>query len=246
MLLSVKNLSASIEDVSILNNLSLNINEGEVHAIMGPNGSGKSTLSNILAGKEDYSITGGEVKFKDNNIFDLDIETRAQKGLFLAFQYPVEIPGVNITPFLQAAVNSKLKEQGKDEVDTLTFVKNLKETAKKLGFSVDMLKRAVNDGFSGGEKKRFEILQMSILKPQLSILDETDSGLDIDALKIVTEGVNNLRNESSSFLIITHYERLLNYITPDHVHVMVKGKIVKSGDKSIAQQIEKNGYKDFV
>ena len=238
-------MSVSIEDKEILNNLSLDIKEGEVHAIMGPNGSGKSTLSNILAGKEEYNITSGEIQFKDKNLFDLNIEERSHEGLFLAFQYPVSIPGVNITPFLQAAVNSKLKAEGKEEVDALTFAKKLRETANQLGFSNDMLKRSVNDGFSGGEKKRFEILQMSILKPRLSILDETDSGLDIDALKIVTEGVNNLRSTTSSFLIITHYQRLLDQIAPDYVHVISNGKIVKSGDKSIAEQIELSGYKQF-
>ena len=245
MLLSIKNLSVSIEDKKILNNLSLEINEGEVHAIMGPNGSGKSTLSNVLAGNEEYNITSGEIKFKDKNIFDLNIEERAQKGLFLAFQYPISVPGVNITPFLQAAMNSQLKANGREEVDALTFAKKLRETANQLGFSKDILKRSVNEGFSGGEKKRFEILQMSILKPQLSILDETDSGLDIDALKIVTEGVNNLRSKTSSFLIITHYQRLLDQISPDYVHVITNGKIVKSGDISIAEQIENSGYKSF-
>jgi len=245
MLLSIKNLSVSIENEKILDNLSLEINEGEVHAIMGPNGSGKSTLSNVLAGSEEYNITSGEIKFKDKNIFDLNIEERAQEGLFLAFQYPVAIPGVNITPFLQAAMNSKLKANGEKEVDALTFAKRLRETANQLGFSKDVLRRAVNEGFSGGEKKRFEVLQMSILKPQLSILDETDSGLDIDALKIVTKGVNNLRNKTSSFLIITHYQRLLDQIAPDYVHVMANGRIVKSGGKSIAEDIELSGYKKF-
>jgi len=245
MLLSVNNLSVSIEDKKILNDFSLDIKKGEVHAIMGPNGSGKSTFSNVLAGKEDYTINSGKINFKDKNLFDLNIEERAQEGLFLAFQYPVEIPGVNISPFLQAALNSKLKSQGKSELDSMEFVKNLRETSKELGFSNEMLKRSVNEGFSGGEKKRFEILQMSILKPSLSILDETDSGLDVDALKIVTSGVNRLRNQESSYLIITHYERLLNYITPDYVHVMSQGKIVKSGDKSLAREIEESGYKNF-
>ncbi len=246
MLLSIKNLSASIENSQILNNLSLDIKEGEVHVIMGPNGSGKSTLSNVLAGKEDYVVINGEVKFQGLDLLDLNIEERSQKGLFLAFQYPVEIPGVSITPFLKTALNSKLKNEGKDEIDPLAFAKELKNVAQKLGIPNGMLSRSVNEGFSGGEKKRFEILQMSILKPTLSILDETDSGLDIDALKIVTEGVNNLRNPNSSFIIITHYQRLLDYITPDYVHVMSNGKIVKSGDKSVAKNIELNGYKDLV
>ena len=245
MLLSINNLSVSIENKKILNNLSLEINEGEVHAIMGPNGSGKSTLSNVLAGKEEYNITSGEIKFKDKNLFDLNIEDRSQEGLFLAFQYPIAIPGVSITAFLQAAMNSQSKANGGKEVDPLTFAKKLRETSNKLGFSKDVLRRAVNEGFSGGEKKRFEVLQMSILKPQLSILDETDSGLDIDALKIVTEGVNNLRNKTSSFLIITHYQRLLDQIAPDYVHVMANGRIVKSGGKSIAEDIELSGYKKF-
>ena len=246
MLLSIKNLSASIENNQILNNLSLDIKEGEVHAIMGPNGSGKSTLSNVLAGKDEYEVINGEVQFQGVDLLNLNIEERSQKGLFLAFQYPVEIPGVSITPFLKTALNSKLKNEGKDEVDPLAFAKELKEVAQKLGIPNGMLSRSVNEGFSGGEKKRFEILQMSILKPTLSILDETDSGLDIDALKTVTEGVNKLRNPYSSFIIITHYQRLLDYITPDFVHVMNNGTIVKSGDKSVAKNIEINGYKDLV
>ena len=245
MLLSVKDLSVAIESKTILNNLSLDINEGEVHAIMGPNGSGKSTFSNVLAGKEEYEILQGEIEFNGNNLFDLNIEERSIEGLFLAFQYPVEVPGVTITPFLQAAINSRLKAQGEGEVDALKFAKNLRESANQLGFSTEMLKRSVNEGFSGGEKKRFEILQMSILNPKLSILDETDSGLDVDAFKIVTKGINNLKNGKSSFLIITHYERLLNHIVPDYVHVMVDGKIIKTGDKSIAEYIEQNGYYNF-
>ena len=246
MLLSIRNLSASIENNQILNNLSLDIKEGEVHAIMGPNGSGKSTLSHVLAGKEEYTVINGEVQFQGVDLLNLNIEERSQKGLFLAFQYPVEIPGVSITPFLKTALNSKLKNEGKDEVDPLAFAKELKEVAQKLGIPNGMLSRSVNEGFSGGEKKRFEILQMSILKPTLSILDETDSGLDIDALKTVTKGVNKLRNPYSSFIIITHYQRLLDYITPDFVHVMSNGTIVKTGDKSVAKNIELNGYKDLV
>ena len=245
MLLSIKNLSVSIEDKKILDNFSLDIKEGEIHAIMGPNGSGKSTLSNVLAGKEDYEILSGEIQFRGKNLFDLNIEERSQQWLFLAFQYPTEIPGVSITPFLRASLNSKLKAQGKNEVDHLSFVKEIKKNAKKFGIANEMLSRSVNEGFSGGEKKRYEILQMSILKPYLSILDETDSGLDVDALKTVTEGVKSLINSHSSFLIITHYLRFLDYITPDFVHVINKGKIVKSGDKSLAKQVDLSGYKNY-
>ena len=245
MFLDIKNLSVSVEGNQILNNFNLQINRGEVHAIMGPNGSGKSTLANVLAGKEDYEIHSGQVIFKNQNLFDLNIEERAKQGLFLAFQYPVEIPGVNITPFLHSSINSKLKSNNKDEIDNIEFAKLLRLKAKDLGIDKDMLKRSVNTGFSGGEKKRYEILQMSVLNPELAILDETDSGLDIDALKIVTEGVNKLKNQNNSFLIITHYQKLLDYISPNFVHVMMNGSIIKSGDKSVAADIEKNGFKIF-
>ena len=245
MFLDIKNLSVSVEGNQILHNFNLQINIGEVHAIMGPNGSGKSTLANVLAGKEDYEIHSGEVIFKNKNLFDLNIEERAKQGLFLAFQYPVEIPGVNITPFLHSSINSKLKSNNKDEIDNIEFAKLLRLKAKDLGIDKDMLKRSVNTGFSGGEKKRYEILQMSVLNPELAILDETDSGLDIDALKIVTEGVNKLKNHNNSFLIITHYQKLLDYISPNFVHVMMNGSIIKSGDKSVATDIEKNGFKIF-
>tara|TARA_Y100001970_G_C13973862_1_gene719624 strand:- start:150 stop:890 length:741 start_codon:yes stop_codon:yes gene_type:complete len=245
MFLDIKNLNVSVEGNQILNNFNLQINKGEVHAIMGPNGSGKSTLANVLAGKEDYEIHSGQIIFKNQNLFDLNIEERAKEGLFLAFQYPVEIPGVNITPFLHSSINSKLKSNNKDEIDNIEFAKLLRLKAKDLGIDKDMLKRSVNTGFSGGEKKRYEILQMSVLNPELAILDETDSGLDIDALKIVTKGVNKLKNKNNSFLIITHYQKLLDYISPNFVHVMMNGSIIKSGDKSVASDIEKNGFKIF-
>ncbi len=245
MFLKIKNLNASIDSTKILNDFSLNVEEGEIHAIMGPNGSGKSTLANVIAGNEDYTIDSGEIIFKDKNIFDFNIEERSHLGLFLAFQYPIEIPGVNITPFLRAALNSKLKNNNEKEIDNLNFSKLLREKASQLGIDIEMLKRPLNVGFSGGEKKRYEILQMSILNPALSIFDETDSGLDIDALKIVTDGISNLKNKNNSFIIITHYRKLLDYINPDYVHVMKEGKIIKSGDKSLAEKIESEGYKNF-
>ena len=245
MFLSIKNLSVSIEDKKILNDFSLEINKGEVHAIMGPNGCGKSTLSNVIAGNEKYKILEGEIIFKDQNFLDLNIEERSQLGVFLAFQYPIEIPGVNITPFLKASLNAKFKKEGKEEVDALSFAKELKQVANELGIKSEMLSRSINEGFSGGEKKRYEILQMSILKPSLAILDETDSGLDVDAFKTVTEGINRIKNVNNSFLIITHYQKLLDHIVPDFVHIMKDGKIIKSGDHSIAKLVEKSGYKFF-
>ena len=243
--LNINNLNVSIEGKKILNDFNLTINQGEVHAIMGPNGCGKSTLANVIAGNEDYKVDSGKITFKDNDFLDLNIEERSQKGVFLAFQYPVEIPGVNITPFLHASINSKLKNENKPELDNLSFAKMLRKKAEELGISNDMLKRSINTGFSGGEKKRYEILQMSILNPEFTIFDETDSGLDVDALRIVTEGINKFKNEKNSFLIITHYQKLLDYVRPDFVHVMRNGKIVKSGDISLASEIEESGYQNF-
>ena len=245
MFLSIKNLSVAIEDKKILDNFSLEMNKGEIHSIMEPNGCGKSTLSNVLAGKEDYEILEGSIFFKNQNLLDLNIEERSQLGIFLAFQYPIEIPGVNITPFLKASLNARLKKEGKPDIDPLVFAKELKQVASDLGIKSEMLTRSLNQGFSGGEKKRYEILQMSILKPSLAILDETDSGLDIDAFKTVTEGVNRIKSNENSFLIITHYQKLLDHVIPDFIHVMKDGKIIKSGDKSIAQKIEDDGYKNF-
>ena len=245
MFLNISDLSVKIESKIILNNLNLKINSGEVHAIMGPNGCGKSTLANVLAGKEDYEVLSGNINFKDKDLFELNIEERAQAGMFLAFQYPIEIPGVNITPFLHAAINAKKKKLNQKEIDNLTFAKLLKSKANDLGINIDMLKRSVNTGFSGGAKKRYEILQISILDPEFAILDETDSGLDIDALKIVTDGVNKLKSTNNSFLIITHYQKLLDYIKPDFVHVMRDGAIIKSGGPEIASEIEKDGFTKF-
>ena len=243
-MLSIQNLKAKIDNKEILKGLNLKINAGEVHAIMGPNGSGKSTLSNILSGKKGYEIEG-VVDFNNENLLNLETEERAHKGIFLAFQYPLEIPGVNTNTFLKTSLNAIKKARGEKELDALEFLKLIKEKSKELKFDEKILSRQLNVGFSGGEKKKNEILQMSILNPKLSILDETDSGLDIDALRIVSEGVNSLRTKDNSCLIITHYQRLLDYIKPDCVHVLKNGQIIKSGGPELAMDLEKKGYEDF-
>ncbi len=244
-MLEIKNLHATIDGKEILKGIDLTVNAGEVHAIMGPNGSGKSTLSYVLTGREGYQVTEGEVLFKGKNLLDMDPEERAGEGVFLAFQYPVEIPGVPNTTFLKEALNSVRRYRGEDELDAMQFVKLVREKTKMLSMSDEMLKRAVNVGFSGGEKKRNEALQMAVLEPSLSILDETDSGLDIDALKTVADSVNLLRRPDNAQLVITHYQRLLDYIVPDHVHVLAHGRIQRSGGKELALQLEKNGYAEF-
>src|SRR3954465_9151731 len=241
-ILEIKDLHAGVEGKQILKGVSLTINPGEVHAVMGPNGSGKSTLAAILAGRDGYDVTEGQVIYRGEDLLELDPEERAREGVFLAFQYPVEIPGVNSTYFLKAALNEVRKHHGMPELDAIEFLTLVKEKMKLLELKDDLLKRSVNEGFSGGEKKRAEIFQMAVLEPKLAILDETDSGLDIDALKIVSQGVNKLKRADNAQLVITHYQRLLNYIVPDFVHVLVEGRIVKSGDKSLAFELEEKGY----
>ncbi len=241
-LIEINNLSAGINGKQILKGINLIVNEGEVHAVMGPNGSGKSTLGYVLAGRNGYDVMGGEIKYRNLNLVDMAPEERAREGLFLAFQYPVEIPGVNNTYFLRAAYNEMRKHRGEEELDAVDFLGIVREKMKLLELPEAMMKRAVNEGFSGGEKKRNEIFQMAVLEPKLSVLDETDSGLDIDALRIVANGVNKLRSPESSAIIITHYQRLLNYIVPDFVHVLFDGRIIKSGGKELAFELEEKGY----
>jgi Fe-S cluster assembly ATP-binding protein len=241
-MLQIKNLHAKVEEKPILRGVNLTINRGEVHAVMGPNGSGKSTLASILAGRDAYEVTEGEVLFEGKDLLDMAPEERAGEGVFLAFQYPVEIPGVSNSYFLRASVNAIRKHRGEKEMDALSFMKFMKEKTQLLHLDPALMSRAVNEGFSGGEKKRNEIFQMAVLEPKLGILDETDSGLDIDALKVVSEGVNALRSPDRAFLVITHYQRLLNYIVPDFVHVLVDGRIVRSGGKELALELEEKGY----
>jgi len=242
MLLEIKNLHANVEGTEILKGINLNVNAGEVHAIMGPNGSGKSTLASVLAGKEEYEVTEGEVLYNGKNLLELSTEDRAREGVFLAFQYPVEIPGVSNTNLLKTAVNEIRKYRGEEELDSMDFLSLLKEKSKLVELDQKFLSRAVNEGFSGGEKKRNEIFQMAVLNPKLAILDETDSGLDIDALRIVANGVNKLKTKDNATIVVTHYQRLLDYIIPDFVHVLYKGKIVKSGGKELALELEEKGY----
>src|SRR5580658_1167271 len=244
-LLEIKNLHAEIDGKEILKGVDLAVNAGEVHAIMGPNGSGKSTLAYVLAGKKDYQPTAGEVLFNGKNLFDMEPDERAAAGLFLAFQYPLEIPGVATMTFLRTALNAQRKKRGENELSTPEFMKKVRDLAGTLSIDRDMLRRAVNVGFSGGEKKRNEILQMAMLEPRLAVLDETDSGLDIDALKVVADGVNRLRGPDRSFVVITHYQRLLNYIVPDVVHVLSKGRIVRTGNKDLAMELEAHGYAQY-
>jgi Fe-S cluster assembly ATP-binding protein len=241
-MLEIKNLHASVEGNEILKGIDLKINSGEIHALMGPNGSGKSTLAGVLAGREEYEVTAGEVLYMGKNLLDMAPEERAREGIFLAFQYPVEIPGISNSYFLKSSLNEIRKHRGLEEIDAYDFLALIKERMKIVDLDEKLLNRPVNEGFSGGEKKRNEIFQMAVLEPKLALLDETDSGLDIDALKIVARGVNKLKNEDNAFLVITHYQRLLNYIVPDFVHVLYKGKIVQSGGKDLALHLEEKGY----
>lgn len=241
-MLTIENLSATVGETQILRDLSLTVKAGEVHAIMGPNGAGKSTLGNVLTGREGYTVTAGNIDFDGRNLLELDTEERAREGIFLAFQYPVEIPGVSNMEFLKAALDAKREHQGLEELSSVEFMKLARETCKQVGMEQSFLKRGVNEGFSGGEKKRNEILQMMLLQPRLCILDETDSGLDIDALQSVSDGVNAMRSADRGFIVVTHYQRLLDYIEPDYVHVLAHGRIVRSGDKELAKELEARGY----
>ena len=241
-LLTISNLQAAIEENQILKGVDLTINPGEVHAIMGPNGSGKSTLASVLAGREEFEVLGGEVRYGEHDLLEMAPEDRAREGVFLAFQYPVELPGVSMVNFLKQSVNSVREHRGEPALSAVEFIQFMREKAKLVHIDPDLMKRSVNEGFSGGEKKRNEIFQMAMLEPRLGILDETDSGLDIDALRIVADGVNQLRSPERSFLVITHYQRLLNYIVPDFVHVLVDGRIVRSGGKELALELEEKGY----
>lgn len=245
-MIEIKDLHATIDGKDILKGINLSIGDGEVHAIMGPNGSGKSTLSYVLAGREGYEVTGGDILLDGQSLLEMEPDERAAAGLFLAFQYPVEIPGVQMTTFLKTALNAVRRKRGEAELDALGVLKLLRRKSEELGVSDEMLKRAVNVGFSGGEKKRAEVLQMAVLEPRFAVLDETDSGLDIDALKVVSDGVNALRDGKRSFLVITHYQRLLNYIVPDKVHILAGGRIVRSGGPELAQALEENGYGSFI
>tara|TARA_Y100001970_G_C14206239_1_gene844175 strand:- start:318 stop:1070 length:753 start_codon:yes stop_codon:yes gene_type:complete len=245
-MIKIKNLHVEVEGTKILKGIDLNVNAGETHAIMGPNGSGKSTLAQVLAGHEDYEVTEGSVDYLGKDLLDMDVDERACEGVFLAFQYPVELPGVNNTYFLKSALNAHRKYRGEPEIDAMDFMELIGDKIKLLNLKESLLKRPVNEGFSGGEKKRNEIFQMAVLEPKLALLDETDSGLDIDALRVVSNGVNAMRSEENATIVVTHYQRLLNYIIPDFVHVLVDGKIVRSGDKSLAIELEEMGYDKII